>query len=535
MQSVGYSLFDWKIKQHGNCLLHHLLVRASAVCTSCCSSIVAYTVSVVAFVLASGSCCTVQVLVGAAAALASVSHLDISCNPLDPHDSATLITAVAGASGALCSLVMRSLSLCGVNIPLVEAFSGSDSSPNVQHVDMRDCVLTDPDYRALLQCMTDLQHLTYLDFSGLCIEGCTPATASCISGLPFCTLKHLGLPVDCSIDEVSAVLVQQLPSSSRLTSLVLTGGTLYSPALSYVDNARQVLQATACLPGLVTLTCMAMPIGSAVAESVSWDAVQAQSAITLPLRNLTIQNPTVYSPGLRTLFEMAVQGIPYHPWGQLSGLTRLRLDAPNNFEFPGAVAGFMEALGCLSELQSLHLKNFRVVQSSAEALSRTLASLQSLKVLCLEGSCVVQVKSMTVAPEPNEHPNTAISKLIGLEHLSLTGLQCNELPFGKVAWSLVELKRLTHLELAYGTSGKGFVPMSERIAIAVGRLPRLKELKLDLFNTHGLLSSHQHAGTELHHCEFDESACSSYAGWCTSVYTCSDQGTRVFVQVTPST
>lgn len=144
----------------------------------------------------------------------------------------------------------------------------------------------------------------------------------------------------------------------------------------------------------------------------------------------------------------------------------------------------MQSLGCLAELQSFHLRGFRVVQHSAEAMSETLASLKPLTALSLTGS-TVQVKNMHAAPKPNEHPNTAISKLISLEHLSLTGPQCQELSFGKVAWSLLELARLTHIEIADGTSGKGFVPMSERIAIAIGRLPALKKLRLDLYNTHG--------------------------------------------------
>ena len=429
-------------------------------------------------------CRSLQVLVGAATALASVSHLDISCNPLAAQDTVELITSVAGASSALCSLAMQSLSLCGVSVPLAEAFRAAASS--LQHVDMQKCVMTDPDYRTVLLCMRDLEHLTYLDFSWM--YGCAPDTASCISGLPFSSLKHLGLPVDCNIDDACAILVEQLPTSTCLTCLVLTGGgTFGTPSPSHVDNARQVLQATASLPKLVTLSCMAMPIGSAVSESLSGGEIQTQGALTLPMRNLTIRNPSLYSPGYRTLFEMAVQGIPLHPWIHLGGLTSLCLDAPNNFEFPGAVAGFMQSLGCLSELRRLDLKNFRVVQSSSEALSRTLASLQSLTALCLTGSCVVPVTSMCAPPKPYEHPNTSISKLVRLEHLSLTGPQCHELPFGKVAWSLVELTRLTHLDLAYGTSGKGFMPMSERIAIAVGRLPRLMELKLDLYNTHGVL------------------------------------------------
>lgn len=104
----------------------------------------------------------------------------------------------------------------------------------------------------------------------------------------------------------------------------------------------------------------------------------------------------------------------------------------------------------------------------------------------LSGSCVVQVKSMHAPPKPNEHPNTAISELVTLERLCLSGPQCNEVPFGKVAWSLLKLTRLTHLEIAYGTSGSGFVQMSERIAFAIGsHLPALRALRLDLYNTHG--------------------------------------------------
>jgi hypothetical protein len=380
----------------------------------------------------------------------------------------------------------------GLNKPLPEALSAPDGWPNMQKVDMHGCSTTASDYSALLQSMATLEHLTYLDLSAMDVS-CTHGSdhGPEMPGLQIAALQHLGLSVDCAQQYICAPLAQQLPRCTSLTSLVLTGPATGKVPLACVENACQLLHAASCLPNLAVLTCGAVPIGSAVSEgavsSSPEDIEPAACSDTLPIQSLTVYNPDTYSPEVRAVYEMAVHGVPSLPWQRLAGLTHLQLEAPSNFEFTGAVAEFMQSLGCLNGLKSFHMSNFRVVQRSAEALSGALAAMTLLTALSLCGSCVVQVKSMYATANPLEHPNTAISKLVSLERLALTGQQCHELPFGKVAWSLMLLTRLTHLEIAYGTAAKGFLPMSERIAIAIGRLPDLQELRLDLFNTHGVL------------------------------------------------
>lgn len=129
---------------------------------------------------------------------------------------------------------MQSLSFTsGLNEALPETFSAPASWINVQKMDMRGCSLLAADYSALLHCMAELQHLTYLDFSAIDLmnpkDSSANAHATYTSGLRFVTIKHLGLPVGCAVDEVCAALVDPLPSSTSLTSLIL----LVHPTATY--------------------------------------------------------------------------------------------------------------------------------------------------------------------------------------------------------------------------------------------------------------------------------------------------------------
>lgn len=328
-----------------------------------------------------------QTIVASCSALASVTHLDISCNPLEPQDIAALVTAVAGASSNLVSLVMQSLSFtAGLTMPLPAALSAPEYWLKVQKVDMRGCSLLGTDYSALLHCLASLQHLMHLDLSAVSVvDSDHSSNAHALDELQFSTLQHLGLSVDCAVHEVCAALVRQLPRSTSLTFLDLTGPSTGQVPLPCVDNAHQLMQAAACLPSLAVLTCTAMPVGSAVSEIVPEEGVPCTDS--LPIQSLTVRNPDTYSPGLKTVYEMAVHGIPCHPWTQLRGLLHLCLEAPANFEFAGAVAEFLQALGCLTALKSFHLSDFRAVQLGATALSETLSAMKSLTALVVRSAC----------------------------------------------------------------------------------------------------------------------------------------------------
>lgn len=436
----------------------------------------------------------VQVLQCAADALSSVTHLDISRNPLSPQDTADIVKTVTRSSTRFASLVMRSLDFTSheTDQGLADALNISEGWAHVQKVDMSGCNLLAHDYPALLlQCMSVAQQLTCLDLSDLVlidpIHGC--CSPDYLAGIRVSSLQHLGLSVDSAADDVCACLAHLLRSSRSVTSLVLSDIRQVQNS-SAIQNGRQLLQSSACLPNLAFLTCCPSLISSSAAGSDAQDDDPPfAKGDALPLQNLTVRYPRIHCSHMRLkeVYELSTQGIPSYPWRQLGALTQLNLEASPSFEDHTAMAACMRSLGILTALKSFSLMSFKLVHRSAEALSESLANLRALTALTLRGTCVVQVKSLYAAPKPNEHPNTAISKIVSLERLSLTGLQCHELPFGKVAWALQELTALTHLDIAYGTSAKGYVPMSERIAIAVGKLPALRELRLDLYNTHGVL------------------------------------------------